>query len=102
MQCAVGTQRGEAGQRHGACPDGVLLITRTFAWGQLAGEEHELARGEVLEWVEFAEEDQLVGVPAKFFLKFTVGGLLEWLARFDGPAGQYQHLAVKGHGTLEG
>ena len=62
----VGTQQGEAGQRHGACPDGVLLITRTFAWGQLAGEEHELARGKVPEWVEFAEEDQLVGVPAKF------------------------------------
>lgn len=51
---------------------------------------------------EFAEEDQLVGVPAEFFLKFTDGGLLEWLARFDGPAGHYQHLAVKGDGTLEG
>jgi hypothetical protein len=73
---------------HGACPDGVLLIPRTFVcWGQLVREEYELARGEVLERVEFAEEDQLVGVPAEFFLKFTDGGLLEWLARFDGPAG---------------
>jgi Phage integrase family len=96
VQFAGGTQRGEARQRHAAYPDGVPLITRTPLGRQPTGQEHELARGQVLERVELTEVGELVGVPAEFFLEFAIGGQLQRLIRLDHPTGESECLAVQG------
>jgi hypothetical protein len=51
--------------------------------------------------VELAKVDELVGVPAEFFLEFAIGGHLQRLIRLDHPTGEHERLAVQGRRPLD-
>jgi hypothetical protein len=101
VEFAGRAQRDEARQRHASHPDRVPLITRTPPGRQLTGQEHELAQGQMLERVKLTKVGKLVGVPAKLFLEFAIGGQLQRLVRLDHPTGEPECLAVQGRRTLD-